>query len=189
MAPLMLHAEEQVHKAVQAGDLQITSCGEVWRVRKRGWDRWRRCVVHHPCKRVRAENDTGTYLMVHAMIDGKRHCAQASRLIWLHMHGPIPGTLTINHKNGDKKDNRPCNLELATYSQNILHAVHVLKVGRTAHQDGEANHLAKLTAAAVRSIRAERQAGTPLLILAKRYGVSFQTVSKAARGNTWQSVS
>ena len=71
----------------------------------------------------------GDYLQVRTMIDGKRIHALAHRLVWFHFNGPIPPGLTINHKKGNKKDNRPEMLELATYAEQVRHAREVLKVG------------------------------------------------------------
>ena len=46
------------------------------------------------------------------------------RLIWeQHYQKEIPEGLVINHKNGDKKDNRIENLETATPEQNYFHYV------------------------------------------------------------------
>lgn len=51
-----------------------------------------------------------------------RFGAQAHRMIWESVHGPIPAGLQINHINGVKHDNRIANLELVTPSENTRHA-------------------------------------------------------------------
>ncbi|HEY8684216.1 MAG TPA: HNH endonuclease [Chloroflexota bacterium] len=121
------------------------------------------------------------------MLNGRRHNGLAHRLVWRHFNGPIPDGLTINHRNGVKNDNRPENLEIVTPSENAKHAVRVLKVGRTAHQNGEANHAAKLTAQQVQEIRMMRASGERLLSIAAAFGVTFQAISKIARGDRWRS--
>lgn len=42
----------------------------------------------------------------------------AHRLAWVYMNGDIPKGSEIDHINNDKKDNRICNLRLATRSEN-----------------------------------------------------------------------
>jgi hypothetical protein len=174
--------EEFVYQAVLSGDLEIMPDGTIWRLRKRGWNRWKKMAVSRPCKRVRAEHDCGDYLQVRIMIDGVRVYALAHRLVFRHLKGPIPHGLTVNHKDGKKKRNAPDNLELATYSQQQIHATHVLKVGHACNQDGEKNSMATLSAQQVVEIR-RRAKGEKLLPIALDFGIAFQTVSRIARGD------
>lgn len=66
------------------------------------------------------------------------------RLIWICKYGDIPEKIDINHKNGDKRDNRICNLELNTRSENLLHACRNLGYSPSAPR-GERNGSAKLS--------------------------------------------
>ena len=42
----------------------------------------------------------------------------AHRLAWAIHHGDLPTDLQIDHINGDRKDNRICNLRIASHSEN-----------------------------------------------------------------------
>lgn len=178
------HNEVVVYDAVTQGLLEIDPLGRIWKIAERRGNRWGAPPKIRKVTRRRAEHDTGTYLQVRWMVDRKRTNALAHRLVWMHFNGRIPGTLTINHKNGDKQDNRLENLELVTYSENAKHAARVLKVGHCANQWGEQNYQAKLTEKDVAEIRRRRAAGERLIPIAKDFRVTYQTISKIARGDS-----
>jgi hypothetical protein len=150
--------EEQVWAS---GKFTVDSDGRVWR------------------KAKRAEGRAGGYLQVKVMIRGKRYYTCAHRLVWLALKGPIPKGLVVNHKNGKKDDNRPCNLELETYSGNTKHAY------RTGLRDehGERNPAAKLTDQEVAIIRnMYAGGGYTMEQLGAMFGVRFQHISRLVRG-------
>lgn len=47
---------------------------------------------------------------------------QLHRLVWIRFKGPIPHGMEVNHKDGDKHNNRITNLELVTSTGNKKHA-------------------------------------------------------------------
>ncbi|NLF00902.1 MAG: hypothetical protein GX601_07980 [Anaerolineales bacterium] len=101
---------------------------------------------------------------------------------WL---GKCPEGMEVNHRNGQRDDNRVANLEYVTRAENMQHAFGVL--GRTVvHGDNHGN--AKLTSARVRWIRMARKRGERLKTLAQMYGVAESTISRAYRGEYWAHV-
>lgn len=189
-------AERELLAAILRGELEVDQKGRVWRLAKRGWDRWKQTVVARPCKRVRAEHRVPLgYLQLRIMVDSKQLQTGAHRIVYLSSVGEIPDGMTINHKNGIKSDNRPSNLEVMTYKEQMLHATHVLKAGGAANQRGEENHQHRLTKARVAEIRRHvphildemhhRQSRT-ISLFARRFGVRYQTVWDVVRGRTWK---
>jgi hypothetical protein len=57
----------------------------------------------------------GRYLRVYM---GDRRTALAHRVVWLAAHGPIPAGYEVDHKNGDREDNRLANLQAITAAEN-----------------------------------------------------------------------
>ena len=65
-------------------------------------------------------------------IDGKTY--PEHHIVWLMTHGRLPNNL-LDHINGVKDDNRPCNLREATHSQNTCNRRGV--TGVTLHKGGK----------------------------------------------------
>lgn len=179
-------AEIFVYKLIEAGELEIDSEGRIWRVKKRTADRWTGGTKVTACARVRAEMGTPQgYLQVRAMIDRKRHYSAAARLVWMHFNGPIPQGMTVNHKDGMKQNNRPLNLELATYSEQRHHAIRELGA-KHADVRGSKHPKTNLTESDVIAMRAARKAGAMVKALAEQYGVTQKAASHICRGVTWK---
>lgn len=87
-------------------------------------------------------------------------------------------TLQINHKNGDKKDNRVENLEYCTAHENVRHAIEVL--GRS--PTGERNGKTKLTKEQVIEIR--NSFGSDASV-GRNYGISASHVRDIRLGKYW----
>lgn len=173
-------AERLVIRLVQSGELAVDCIGRIWRMAaRRGIKTGGSHLV--PCEPRRAEHETGPedYLHVRAVVDGERHHAMAHRLVWQYFHGDIPDGLTLNHINGCKQDNRPSNLELATPSEQALHA-HA--AGLAASQVGERNGNARFTDAEVAQALELRARGLTQREVAEIVGMSPQHVSRIERG-------
>lgn len=105
---------------------------------------------------------------------------RANRVAWELTNGPIPAGLEVCHTCDNPPCCRPDHLFLATNAGN--HADRDRK-GRQAR--GERNGWAKLTADAVRAIRAS---GEPARILVERFGVKKATISSVRTGRSWKHI-
>jgi len=184
----MTHLQNEllVIQALKTGEMEIDAEGRIWRLMKRTGDRWTQGTKTTPCKKVRAEmtNKAG-YLQVRLMRDSKRIYASAHRLVWIHFNGPIPQGITINHKDGVKRNNSPGNLELATYGEQRIHACRVLNAG---HWDckGEKHPKTHLVDANVMEMRKLRRSGVMVKDIAKMFGMTKKATSFITTGRTWK---
>lgn len=98
--------------------------------------------------------------------------------------GPKPSPSHMaNHKNGNKLDNRPENLEWVTNQENIDHS---WQMGLR-HYIGENNHIAKLTEKQVKEILALK-GKVRQKELAKKYGVALNAIKGIHRGIYWKHI-
>lgn len=116
----------------------------------------------------------------------KIHCASCDgtkpekrmflhRLVWIAFNGPIPDGVTINHRDGNKANNRLDNLELATHAEQYDHAIAIgLKPPR------------KITPQDARDIRELRSKNQwTYAELAKLYHVSISLVRQLVTRPAW----
>ncbi len=120
---------------------------------------------------------------------GRYGARTAHRLAYENAHGAIPAGMHVLHRCDNRRCINPAHLWIGTNADNVADKV---TKGRQArgrehgvYTRGEKNHLAKLTAEAVRQIRGSILSG---VALANRYGVSAATISEARSGKTWRHV-
>lgn len=100
--------------------------------------------------------------------------------------GPRPKGMDINHKNGDKTDNRLENLEYCSRSQNMAHAVRTGLMPPPPLRRGTDNdHLCRLNEEKVRHIRQWHAEGGGITQIARHYDVGKSTVGNIIKRNTW----
>ncbi len=111
--------------------------------------------------------------------------ALAHRVAWELTNGPVPsgkhaGTTCVCHRCDVPACVNPAHLFLGSQAENLRD---MAAKGR--HARGETNGAAKLSAAQVAGMRADRAAGMPQAELAAKYGVSQPAVSRIVTGKTW----
>jgi len=127
--------------------------------------------------------------------DGRRATVCVHRVVAELFLGPA-GDMHVNHKNGDKTDNRLSNLEYVTPAQNSAHAA---RSGLTARGDrhgsathpesvprGERHSGARLTSANVIAVREAIRSGRTRKSVGDEFGVSEATVRHVLNGDTWR---
>ena len=121
--------------------------------------------------------------------NGKTKSYLVHRLI-LATFKPVSDTESydVNHKNGNKLDNRLENLEWCTRSENIKHAY---STGLERKRCGEEHHAHKLTEGDVRYIKRvyiKRDKLFGAVALSRRFEVDRTTIHDIIRGKTWREV-
>lgn len=125
------------------------------------------------------------YLRLCLHYEGRQYNRLVHVLIVEAFLGPRPSGYQVNHKNGNKADNRIHNLEYVTPSENTQHAH---DTGLAKRYIGESNGRCVLTAQQVINIRVRRAKGELGVVLAAEYGVTAGTICAVYRRRNWQHI-
>lgn len=120
------------------------------------------------------------YLRVYLWKNGNGRFVSVHRIVASAFHGRPESRMFVNHKNGDRTDNRPENLEWCTPAENSRHADVVL--GKCYR--GEKNRNAKLSDAQVVEIRQLLVNGHSGPSIAKRFGIAHSHVYRIKHGQS-----
>ncbi len=135
-------------------------------------------------KILKASRNNNGYLKVNIWQNKKSITKYVHRLVAAAFFGAIPNDMTVNHKDFNKENNSIENLEVVTYSYNLLHA---LRNNRRKEYDrsGEKNGRSKLTEHEVDYIR-----GLHISVsdMAKMMGVSRAVIYSIRNYKTWKHV-
>lgn len=159
------------------------------------WSRWRKTAVVFGQGTVRVLGDEWIrlnpirtkkrYLQVTLRIEGaeRRSSFRVHRLILEAFVGPCPPGMVACHNNGDRTDNRLCNLRWDTQLANVADSVvHGTKV------QGERQGVAKLTVEDVVEIRRLYDVGESMCRLARRFGMSESQIGNVVHRRQWAHV-
>ena len=99
-------------------------------------------------------------------------------MTWLKNHNNFE---QINHIDGNKTNNKVCNLEWCTPKQNLEHAANIGLMSR-----GSNRYNSKLIESDIYDIRELIKNGKTILEISKLYNVSFQLISNIKRNKVWR---
>jgi hypothetical protein len=150
------------------GFYEVSTAGKIRRILKSG---------RYRILKLRNANN---YLAAHLCKNNSPKSIKVHRIVLESFGGPFKEGQQSNHKNGDKKDNRLCNLERCSMSQNICHRMKTLGI----------NHKfsAKLNKNEVLKIRKLHTLGFNGCELARMFRVTSTCIYYAIHKKSWKDI-
>jgi HNH endonuclease/NUMOD4 motif len=143
-----------------------------------------RHVRHEPVTPTRCRRQSD-YPRVQMQLNGRQRKVNVHLLVARAFIGECPPGYVHNHKDGNKQNARPSNLEFVTRSENEQHKYKVL--GCKANQ-GSKHGMARTNETDVIAIRTRRAAGESVPTLAKAFGMSQSSIYLMIQRRTWRHV-
>lgn len=119
-----------------------------------------------------------------SVVLGKDNMQLVHRLVAQAFLPKIEGKDFVNHKNGNKKDNRVENLEWCTRQENEDHAYGTGLKNST----GSHNQMAKITEGYAKAIKQLAETGWSTKELSEVFGLHIVNIRRIVRGKTWKHV-
>lgn len=166
------------------GIYEVSNLGRVRRIRPFPGATFKGRILK-PC---RANNE---YHVVNLCDNCKQKVFLIHRLVAAAFVGQCPEGKEVNHKNGNRLDNRAENLEYMTRKENIIHASksqRYLSANKSKGHIGSTNCLARFTEETVRKIKSELIHKHSVSKLAKMFNVHKTAIYRIKNGNTWTHV-
>lgn len=172
--------DEFIAAVLAAGRYHVDAAGRIYNSNYKGGGR--------PRKLLTAAHSRG-YRRVYLTDESGAHCmCYAHRVVAIATLGPPPGPeYQVNHRDGDKANNTPDNLEWATQNGNMKHAYDTGLSTKppSAGMWGVRNHRAKLDESQVREIHRRLNAGETNVAIGAHFGVTDRTISNIRLGRSW----
>lgn len=135
----------------------------------------------------RSQLNCDGYPVIGFFVGGKNVPFFVHRLVIEAFIGLVPEGMEINHKDGNKQNNRLDNLEIVSHLANVRHAVESGLLPQ-----GERHYKTTLTADQVREIReihavgGRYEGGPTFASTARRFGVTESSIVRIVRRRTWK---
>lgn len=126
--------------------------------------------------------------------DGKERSISIHKLVYLHFVGYLPKGLEIDHIDGNRINNIPCNLEAVTHKENIIRAVKRGSYSNNPKRSGESHGRATVNDIQVLAIRTmpriksgrNKSTGWTAQRIANNYNVGVHVVALIRNNKTWR---